>query len=71
MGALGGIKDEELAAMWKAAEDAGDFDTADEVEHEFFRRIWSHPDYTNAAAQMSEKRLELWRKLTAPEDADK
>ena len=60
---MGGMKDEELAAAHERAEDAGDFDAADEYELEFFRRMWSHPDWTNAAARMHEKRLEQWRAL--------
>jgi hypothetical protein len=39
MGAMGGMKDEQLAAGWKAAEDRGDFDKADEYEGEFWRRV--------------------------------
>ena len=65
MGAMGGMTDEQLAAGWRKAEDAGDFDKADEYEHEFFRRMWSHPDWTNAAAGMHDKRLEQWRALTS------
>jgi hypothetical protein len=65
VGAMGGMSDVQLAAGWLEAEEAGDFDAADEYESEFFRRCFSHPEWNNAAARMPEKRLELWRELVA------
>jgi hypothetical protein len=63
VGAMGGMTDAQLAAGWLEAEDAGDFDAADEYEHEFFRRMWSHPDWRDASARMPEKRRERWNEL--------
>ena len=59
MGAIGGMKDEMLAAGWKKAENRGDFDAADEYEWEFFQRAMRRDgnDYDATVALMRWKTL--------------